>query len=111
MIISVIIISIIIITDHSHNHHQHYHHCSVINIIIIIIITSPLSSGFFGQQSNVSITYAGGIRSFDDIELVKRLGKSVVDCTIGSALDMFGGELKYDEVVQWSQSQIQDMLC
>jgi len=39
------------------------------------------------------------------MELVKRLGKGVVDCTVGSALDMFGGDLSYDDVVRWSHEQ------
>jgi phosphoribosylformimino-5-aminoimidazole carboxamide ribotide isomerase len=39
------------------------------------------------------------------LELVKRLGKGKVDITVGSALDIFGGDLSYEEVVQWSRSQ------
>jgi len=61
--------------------------------------------GVFGEQSKIPITYAGGIRSIDDLELVKRLGKSSVNATIGSAIDMFGGDLPYDDVVRWSHSQ------
>lgn len=29
-----------------------------------------------------------------------------VDCTVGSALDMFGGDLKYSSVLEWHNSQI-----
>jgi phosphoribosylformimino-5-aminoimidazole carboxamide ribotide isomerase len=56
--------------------------------------------------ANVSIpsTYAGGIRSIDDLELVKVLGKNRIDATIGSALDIFGGDLSFLEVVKWHKS-------
>ena len=56
--------------------------------------------------ANVPIpsTYAGGIRSIDDLELVKVLGKKRIDATIGSALDIFGGDLSYLEVVKWHNS-------
>jgi phosphoribosylformimino-5-aminoimidazole carboxamide ribotide isomerase len=58
-----------------------------------------------GEHSPLPVCYAGGARSLDDLELVKRLGKGNVDITIGSALDIFGGDLSYDEVVTWSGSQ------
>ena len=54
-----------------------------------------------GLHSPLPITYAGGVRSLDDMNLVEQLGKGRVDCTIGSALDIFGGSLKYDDVVKW----------
>ena len=36
---------------------------------------------------------------------VKTLGKGKVDLTIGSALDVFGGKLAYEDVVRWSNCQ------
>jgi phosphoribosylformimino-5-aminoimidazole carboxamide ribotide isomerase len=47
------------------------------------------------------ITYAGGVRSFEDLEKVAEVGKNRIDVTIGSALDLFGGRLAYREVVKW----------
>jgi phosphoribosylformimino-5-aminoimidazole carboxamide ribotide isomerase len=47
------------------------------------------------------LTYAGGVRSIDDLQLVNTLGKGIVDVTIGSALDIFGGELSYRDVVDF----------
>jgi hypothetical protein len=41
------------------------------------------------------------LRGIDDLELVKRLGNNKVDCTVGSALDIFGGELSYSSVIDW----------
>lgn len=62
--------------------------------------------GEFGQTHSFPITYAGGVRSIEDLELVRREGRGCVDCSIGSALDCFGGDLSYDEVVRWHYSLI-----
>jgi len=58
-------------------------------------------------SSPIPVTYAGGVRSLEDLELVSRLGMSRVDATIGSALDLFGGGLPYTDVVTWHQQQQQ----
>ena len=53
-----------------------------------------------GDITPIPTTYAGGIRNIDDIELVGRLGKSRLDYTVGSALDLFGGEgVRYRDLV------------
>jgi phosphoribosylformimino-5-aminoimidazole carboxamide ribotide isomerase len=54
-----------------------------------------------GNHCPIPVTYAGGIRSLDDLDLVERLGKGRVDATVGSALDIFGGDLPYADVVAW----------
>lgn len=54
-----------------------------------------------GEHSPIPVCYAGGVRSLDDLDLVERLGQGRVDCTVGSALDTFGGSLKYADVVSW----------
>lgn len=53
-----------------------------------------------GKWGKIPITYAGGVGSFEDLRLLKELGKDKLDVTIGSALDLFGGPLKYTEVVE-----------
>lgn len=58
-----------------------------------------------GEHSTIPVTYAGGVRSIEDLEMVKKLGNDKVDATVGSALDCFGGKLKYDDVVQWHKKQ------
>mmetsp|Transcript_7242 Transcript_7242/g.17661 ORF Transcript_7242/g.17661 Transcript_7242/m.17661 type:complete len:269 (+) Transcript_7242:109-915(+) len=58
-----------------------------------------------GDHSPIPITYAGGVRSIEDLELVKEVGSDRVDATVGSALDCFGGTLKYNDVVQWHKNQ------
>ena len=44
------------------------------------------------------ITYAGGISSIEQIEKFREASDGKLDFTIGSALDIFGGNLPYDEV-------------
>jgi phosphoribosylformimino-5-aminoimidazole carboxamide ribotide isomerase len=54
-----------------------------------------------GSDSPIPVTYAGGVRSLDDLDLVDTLGRGRVDATVGSALDIFGGNLAYADVVAW----------
>jgi len=58
-----------------------------------------------GEHSPIPVTYAGGARSMEDMEMVERVGRGKVDLTIGSALDCFGGQLKYDDVVAWHKQR------
>lgn len=51
-----------------------------------------------GEFAKIPITYAGGVGSYEDIELLNHLGKGKIDVTIGSALDLFGGTIEYDRV-------------
>jgi phosphoribosylformimino-5-aminoimidazole carboxamide ribotide isomerase len=48
-------------------------------------------------------TYAGGARSLADLEEVTRLGRGRIDLTIGSALDIFGGDVPYAECVAFNR--------
>lgn len=45
-------------------------------------------------------TYAGGISSFEDIDRLRTLGKGRIDFTVGSALDIFGGSMPFEDVVR-----------
>lgn len=49
----------------------------------------------------IPTTYAGGARSIADLEHFRKLTGGKLDITIGSALDIFGGELPYREVVDY----------
>lgn len=54
----------------------------------------------------IPVTYAGGGRSIEDLELVKSLSNGKVDLTIGSALDVFGGKgVAFEEAVNWNKAQ------
>ncbi len=54
--------------------------------------------------NDIPITYAGGIRNFEDIKLIEQDGKGNIHFTIGSALDIFGGNLEYEKVIQFTNN-------
>ena len=58
-----------------------------------------------GDCSPIPSTYAGGVCTLQDMELIKDIGRGMVDATIGSALDIFGGKLAYRDVVDWHNRQ------
>ena len=53
----------------------------------------------------IPVTYAGGVTSISDLELICVAGGGGVNVTVGSALDIFGGQLPYSDVVQWHNQQ------
>lgn len=59
--------------------------------------------GFLGTWGKRPMTYAGGASSLADVGKVDALGKGCVDVTVGSALDLFGGNgVTYSELVAWN---------
>lgn len=59
-----------------------------------------------GQWTPIPTTYAGGANSMSDLEEVTLLGQEKIDLTIGSALDIFGGNgVKYADVVKFNRRQ------
>lgn len=44
------------------------------------------------------VTYAGGVGSMEDIRLLDIYGQGLLDVTVGSALDLFGGVIPFDEL-------------
>ncbi len=65
---------------------------------LVRLLSSPECGG-------LPITYAGGIRGKEDLKRFYRLGGGRLDCTVGSALSLFGGELSLEEAL----SAIRDM--
>jgi phosphoribosylformimino-5-aminoimidazole carboxamide ribotide isomerase len=56
-----------------------------------------------GAWGKCPVTYAGGAASIADVELVSQAGRGLVDVTVGSALDLFGGSgVCYAEMVAMS---------
>ena len=53
--------------------------------------------------SELPCVYAGGISTFTDIETIERVGRGRIHYTVGSALDIFGGKLPYEQVVRHSK--------
>lgn len=69
-------------------------------------IEEPLVE-MLGKWASIPVTYAGGAQSISDLERVNTLGQGRVDLTIGSALDIFGGDVAYQDVVAWHNKQSQ----
>jgi phosphoribosylformimino-5-aminoimidazole carboxamide ribotide isomerase len=53
-----------------------------------------------GGWDKLPVTYAGGVHTIEDLDLVKTLGHGHVNVTVGSALDLFGGTLKWEDVLE-----------
>lgn len=51
-------------------------------------------------HEQIPISYAGGIKSFEDIEKIGSIGRNKIDFTIGSALDIFGGKLSFEKAAE-----------
>ena len=51
-----------------------------------------------GRWDGKVITYAGGIRDIKDIQKIRDLSEGRLDFTIGSALDIFGGKIRFGDV-------------
>lgn len=54
-----------------------------------------------GQWNKIPVTYAGGVRNEEDLRQLKELGNEKIDVTIGSALDLFGGNMKFETVLSY----------
>ena len=57
---------------------------------------AELLSGYTGRP----VTYAGGVGSMKDIEDLRTYGRTRLDVTVGSALDLFGGSIPFTELVR-----------
>ena len=53
-----------------------------------------------GTWEGKPVTYAGGVHSYEDLEILRRLGRNRVNVTVGSALDLFGGSLSWKKVAE-----------
>ena len=59
---------------------------------------------YLSGWDGITITYAGGVRSVDDMRLIRDIGKSRIDVTVGSAFDLFGGNLRFKDAVDVCKS-------
>ena len=56
------------------------------------------------KHSPIPATYAGGAKSMEDLQRVTALGQGRVHLTIGSALDIFGGNgVRYEDAVAFNR--------
>lgn len=56
-----------------------------------------------GNWGKIPMTYAGGVHDFYDLELLRGLGRGKLDVTIGSALDLFGGRMEFQKVLDYME--------
>jgi phosphoribosylformimino-5-aminoimidazole carboxamide ribotide isomerase len=60
-----------------------------------------------GRWSPLPVVYAGGAAALDDLAQVEQRSQGRVDLTIGSALDLFGGNgVRYADCVAWNRARI-----
>ena len=57
-----------------------------------------------GSWNRIPATYAGGIGSFQNLEELAEWGQHHLNYTIGSALDLFGGTMKFEDVLAFSKT-------
>ena len=58
------------------------------------------------KESPLQCVYAGGVHSFEDLDIIKEIGKDKIDVTIGSALDIYGGNLKFKEIINYFNQKL-----
>lgn len=58
-------------------------------------------AALLGTWGRIPITYAGGVGSFDDLTRLREIGRNHLNVTIGSALDLFGGTMPFEQVMQY----------
>ena len=57
-----------------------------------------------GDWGQLPMTYAGGVANFSDVEKVQTISEGRIDVTVGSSLDLFGGDgVTYQELVQFNR--------
>lgn len=61
-------------------------------------VERPLTE-MLGKWGGLPVTYAGGVGSMSDLDVLKQCGG--LDFTVGSALDIFGGSLDFEEICRY----------
>ena len=57
-------------------------------------------AALLGRWHKIPVTYAGGVGSLADLEELRSLGHGYLDVTIGSALDLFGGPISFEDAAR-----------
>lgn len=57
-----------------------------------------------GSWNRIPVTYAGGVGSFGHLRQLRDWGQNHLNVTIGSALDLFGGSMSFEDVLNWMKS-------
>lgn len=53
-----------------------------------------------GEWAQIPVTYAGGIGTMEELKRFRSISGGKMDFTIGSALDLFGGQLPYEKIIK-----------
>lgn len=62
---------------------------------------------FLGKHSPIPMTYAGGIHRMEDLHRIQELSGGRVDGTVGSALDLFGGNgVRYSDCLAFNRRSL-----
>lgn len=56
-----------------------------------------------GGWGKITLTYAGGIGSYADLDVLNKLGRGKINFTVGSALDIFGGTLDFEKIAAYGR--------
>ena len=56
-----------------------------------------------GGWGKITLTYAGGIGSYSDLDVLNELGRGKINFTVGSALDIFGGSLDFEKIAAYGR--------
>lgn len=75
-------------------------------------IESELASvlGEWSQQKEYPVTYAGGIHALEDLDRLHACSRGTLDVTVGSALDLFGGDLSLEALEARARTLEKDLL-
>ena len=65
-------------------------------------------AALLGAWGKIPITYAGGIGCYEDLDELRKLGKDRLDFTIGSALDLFGGDMEFEKICRNFTTHVTD---
>ena len=57
------------------------------------------------QHKKLPVTYAGGVSCIEELERLRGISDNI-NVTIGSSLDIFGGKLSYNKVVEFCKKNI-----
>ncbi|MBQ3392323.1 MAG: phosphoribosylformimino-5-aminoimidazole carboxamide ribotide isomerase [Lachnospiraceae bacterium] len=57
-----------------------------------------------GREKPFPVTYAGGVHTLRDLDRIADCSGGLLDVTVGSALDLFGGQLSLDELEACAQA-------
>lgn len=70
--------------------------CGIEEELVALLASAP----------SAPVTYAGGVATLEDVDRIRRLGRGRIDFTIGSALDIFGGDLPLEEVMAYLDQSV-----